>query len=224
MKLLDYPSLLKSFVAELGKELAMRRTVWRVIPGTSHKFGSPEKQSRYDSMRLMEKIFKEMNTRELQTIVERIERKKLAARKSTPKLFSLILILLFLSFGTQAQKISEFNAVDTIDQNSILEVFTLDQHLKFYHPNQMLDIKVAYKPTGGKYKFKESFEKSGAIKYAAIHLGKYKFVIRDSVSSCKCIIEVEFLDSTSEIKSIQTYHLECMDANYPNPNKPIRKL
>jgi len=224
MKLLDYPSLLKSFIAELGKELAMRRTVWRVIPGTDHQFGSSEKQSRYDSMRLMEKVFKEMNTRELQTIVERIERKKEEVRKSTPKLFSIILIFIFFSFGSQAQKIIELNAVDTIDQNSILEVFTLDQHLKFYHPKQMLDIKVAYKPTGGKYKFKESFDKSGAIKYAAIHLGKYKFVIRDSVSSCKCIIEIEFLGSDSKIKSIETYRLECMDANYPNPNKPTRKL
>lgn len=224
MKLLDYPSLLKSFVAELGKELAMRRTVWRVIPGTAHKFGSPEKQSRYDSMRLMEKVFKEMNTRELQTIVERIERKKETDRKPIPKLFSLILIFLFLSFGTDAQQVKEFKAVDTIDHNSILEIFTLDQHLKFYHPNQMLDIKVAYQPTGGNYKYKEGFEKSGAIKYAAIHLGKYKFVISDKVSSCRCIIEVEFLDSNAKIKSIQTYHLECMEADYPNPKKPVRKI
>ncbi len=224
MKLLDYPSLLKSFIAELGKELAMRRTVWRVIPGTSHKFGSPEKQSRYDSMRLMEKVFKEMNTRELQTIVERIERKKEAARKSTPKLFSLILIFLFLSFGTQAQKISEFQAVDTIDQNSILEVFSLHEHLKFYNEKQLLKVKVAYKPEGGNFKFKEEFQKSGVIKYAAIHLGTYKFIIQDESSTCRCVIEMEFKKEDAKVLSTLNYELHCWDAKFPDPDKPLRKL
>ena len=172
----------------------------------------------------MEKVFKEMQPKELETIVSRIERKKLEARKSTPKLFSVIILLCFLSFGTQAQKVYTLNAVDTIDHNSILEVFTLDQHLKFYHPKQMLVVQIAYQPAGGKYRFKESFEKAGVIKYAAIHLGKYKFVIFDTVSSCECIIEVEFIKSGAKVKSIQTYHLECMDANYPNPEKPVRKL
>lgn len=224
MKLLDYPSLLKSFIAELGKELAMRRTVWRVIPGTSHQFGSPEKQRRYDSMRLMEKVFKEMNTRELQTIVERIERKKLEASKPTTKLFPLILLFLFLSFGLSAQKTIKLNAVDTIDHNSILEVFSLHEHLKFYHEKQVLDIKVIYKPVGGSFEFKESFQKSGVIKYAAIHLGTYKFTIQDKDSTCRCEIEMEFKKQDTQVVSTLNYVLKCWDAKFPNPEKPSKKL
>jgi len=155
MKLLDYPILLQSFVVELGKELAMRRTIWRVIPGTSHKFGSSKKQSRYDKMRLMEKVFKEMKASELAKIVNRINQKKEESKKSTPKLFLVILLLQFFSFSLFAQNSISLNAVDTIDHNSILEVFSLHEHLTFYNEKQMLNIKVAYKPMGGKFKFKE---------------------------------------------------------------------
>lgn len=227
MKPLNYPSLLKSFIAELGKELAMRRTVWRVIPGTSHKFGDSKKQSRYDKMRLMEKVFKEMQPKELETIVNRINRKKAEAKKPVPKLFLVILLaiaLQFFAFSLTAQKVIPLNSVDTIDHNSILEIFSLHEHLKFYHEKQMLDIKVAYKPTGGKFNFKEEFQKSGVINYAAIHLGTYKFIIQDKSSTCRCIIEMDFKKEDSKVICTLEYELHCWDAKFPNPNKPVRKL
>lgn len=84
-KSINYSVLLKSFTSELKLELSMRRKVWRVIPGTQHKFSNQEKQSRYNDMRLMQKVFEEMNTKELLTIIQRIERKRIEAENPSQK-------------------------------------------------------------------------------------------------------------------------------------------
>ena len=136
----------------------------------------------------------------------------------------LILLLCISSFGLSGQKIIELKSVDTIDHNSILEIFSLDEHLKFYHPKQLLDIKIAYKAIGGKYNFKESFQKSGTINYAAIHLGSYKFIITNRSSTCRCVIIMNIQKVDEQIFKTLNYDLNCWDAKFPNPNKPIRKI
>ena len=212
MKLLDYPSLLKSFIAELGKELAMRRTVWRVIPGTSHKFGSPEKQSRYDSMRLMEKVFKEMNTRELQTIVERIERKKLEASKPVPKLFPLILFFLFLSFGTSAQ------TVDTIF-NGKLHLQVINEHLDFYKKNQKFDVTVAYKESqASNFQFKEKISKKGVFSILLNKKGLYKIQVRDFKTPCVFVLIIDYQDSETG----KHHFIKCSEPIYPETDKMVK--
>lgn len=76
MNLLNYPQLLQSFVAEIKRELTMRRKVWPRVPDQKHRYTDLKNQSRYDDMRLMGKVFEEMTPRELETIVKRIQAKK----------------------------------------------------------------------------------------------------------------------------------------------------
>jgi hypothetical protein len=216
MKLLDYPNLLKSFIAELGKELAMRRTVWRVIPGTDHQFGSSEKQRRYDSMRLMEKVFKEMNPRELQTIVERIERKKLETSKPTPKLFSLVLLFLFLSFGTQAQNMpTNEMPIDTIS-DGILKIRVINDHLKFYQRDTQFDVTISFKADqDASFQFKEKFTKKGVFNILIQKKGIYQIKVRDSKTPCVYIQILDVQEKTIGQHSV----IQCSEPVYPKNDK-----
>ena len=228
MKLLDYPSLLKSFIAELGKELAMRRTVWRVIPGTSHQFGSTEKQRRYDSMRLMEKVFKEMNTRELQTIVERIERKKEAASKSTPKLFLVILLaiaLQFFSFGLQAQTLDfQFEVKDS----SILQLLPIDEHLEFFHEKQYLKVIILYKENRTDRFLSDDRVKNvtGTFTFPIKKSGFYQFIFSTDDYPCEFVLERTYkvLEDGSKLSGGPDGFLKCWNPIFPNAEKPSRKL
>jgi len=74
--MINYKNLLKSFRVELKLELSMRRIVWKHIKNLPHKFPDLKHQKRYNTMRLMFKVFNEMTVAELQTIVKRIKRKK----------------------------------------------------------------------------------------------------------------------------------------------------
>lgn len=215
MKLLDYPSLLKSFVAELGKELAMRRIVWRVIAGTSHLFGSSEKQNRYDSMRLMEKVFKEMNPRELQTIVERIVRKKEAA-KSSSNLFNSAIVILLLLFSSCS--LSGQEQVDTVS-NGILKLKVINDHLKFYKKDVEFNIMIAYKENQeAKFQFKEKIKKKGSFLMLVQKNGIYKINVYDSKTPCVFVMILDIQESTTSKSSF----LQCTEPIYPENEKKAR--
>lgn len=85
--MLNFTQLLKGFVRELTTELTMRRHVWKLIPGHKEKFLKPEQTKRYNTMLLMRKVFLEMTPRELQKIVERIQRKNEEAKQEQKSLF-----------------------------------------------------------------------------------------------------------------------------------------
>lgn len=164
-------------------------------------------------MRLMEKVFKEMNTRELQTIVERIKRKKEETKKSVPKLFLVIVLLQFFSFGSFAQE-----QVDTIS-NGILHLQVINEHLDFYQRDQEFDIKVAYQENQeSNFQFKQKFKKKGVFSILLNEKGIYKIKVQDSKTPCVFVLIINYQDRT-----IGKHHfIQCTKPIYPETDKKAR--
>lgn len=78
----------KQIIAELQKELGMRRNVWARIPGEANKevFVKAEHQARYDTMRHMVTAFEEMTDLECAAFFRRAaarEEQKLQYNQNT---------------------------------------------------------------------------------------------------------------------------------------------
>lgn len=65
-----------NFIAELKTENAMRRKVWRRVPGSHAEFIDPEQQRRYLQTLQMLEFFEAMTDAEFYKINERIDRQK----------------------------------------------------------------------------------------------------------------------------------------------------
>ena len=203
----------------------MRRTVWRVIPGTKHKFGSTEKQSRYDTMRLMEKVYSEMTERELETIVKRIQSKKQEAENpSQTALFSiLIFCFLFLSSGINAQTI-KFEYKDSTTLGFII----IDEHLEFYNEKEDLELLILYKENRQDrfYSDDRDYQVTGILQYEVKKSGFYKFQFHTDSYPCEFIIERCFKinEDGSKLTGGANGFLKCIEPNFPNKNKPSAKM
>lgn len=76
----------KTFIAEIDKELGFRRGVWQKVWGTVDRFSDLEQQRRYDVMVSLKEMLNSMTDREVEEMLQRIERRK-AEQTSQQSLF-----------------------------------------------------------------------------------------------------------------------------------------
>ena len=76
----------KDIIAELTRELAMRRRVWREIPGSPGQFPNIDHTRQFAAMSDLLELMRAMQAAEFQLITNRVARLKGVAAKQ-PKLF-----------------------------------------------------------------------------------------------------------------------------------------
>lgn len=74
---------LHDFSKEIQRELAIRRQVWRRIPGTTAQFQDPEHQKQYDTLDSLGVLEQMMTLKEFQAIKDRISRHEKEATAQT---------------------------------------------------------------------------------------------------------------------------------------------
>lgn len=73
----------KDIIAEIKRELAMRRKVWPRIPQQEETFVSSDHQRQYNALKAALSAFEAMTPAEFQTITTRAERQRHEAEKQT---------------------------------------------------------------------------------------------------------------------------------------------
>lgn len=73
----------KEIIAELSRELAMRRKVWREIPGSHGQFPDLDHTRQFAAMSDLLELMRAMQAAEFQLITNRVARLKGVAAKKT---------------------------------------------------------------------------------------------------------------------------------------------